>query len=35
MALLNEKFKKDFDVDPSNFQVFSRDGMRVDIGLII
>lgn len=35
MALINEKFKKDFDVDPAQFQVFSRDGFRVDVGLII
>lgn len=30
-----DRMVKEFDIDPSNFYVFSRDFMRVDVGLMI
>lgn len=30
-----DKFYEDYDIDPSAFYVFSRDNMRVDVGLMI
>ncbi len=32
---VTDKLARDYDVNPSNFYVFSRDGMRVDVGLMI
>ena len=32
---VNNIVDDDFDFDPSNFNVFSRDGFRVDVGLMI
>lgn len=32
---VNDRMAKEFDIDPSTFYVFSRDFMRVDLGLII
>ena len=30
-----EEFSKEYDFDPGQFYVFSRDFMRVDVGLMI
>jgi hypothetical protein len=35
MAKITGKFLEDYEVDPNKFQVFSRDGLRVDVGLIV
>ena len=35
MATLEQRFQKEYEIDPSQFQVFSRDAMRVDVGLMI
>jgi hypothetical protein len=32
---LNTEFVDDYDIDPSMFHVFSKDYMRVDVGLMI
>lgn len=32
---VNEAFEKTYEIDPSLFYVFSRDFMRVDVGLMI
>lgn len=32
---VHERILSEFDIDPTNFYVFSRDMMRVDIGLLI
>lgn len=32
---VQERMMRDFDIDPRAFQVFSRDMMRVDVGLLI
>ncbi|CDW83242.1 UNKNOWN [Stylonychia lemnae] len=35
LRIATNKMKEEFDIDPSNFYVFSRDSMRVDVGLMI
>jgi hypothetical protein len=35
MKKLIDRMVAEFDLDPTNFYVFSRDFMRVDIGLMI
>lgn len=35
MASIEQRFQTEYEVDPSQFQVFSRDAMRVDVGLVI
>jgi hypothetical protein len=35
MAKISSKFLEDYEIDPNKFQVFSRDGLRVDVGLIV
>lgn len=32
---VNDKIIDDYDIDPSQFYVFSRDYMRCDVGLLI
>ena len=32
---VQDRMKNDFDLDPTAFHVFSRDFMRVDVGLLI
>ena len=34
-AAAQQKFIEDNDINPSNFNVFSRDAMRVDVGMIV
>ena len=32
---IQDKFEEDYEIDPSQYYVFSRDLMRVDVGLLI
>jgi hypothetical protein len=35
LKTVQDRMLKDFDIDPTAFHVFSRDFMRVDVGLLI
>ncbi len=35
LKTVQDRINRDFEIDPSSFTVFSRDFMRVDVGLMI